>query len=1004
MNRIIECRLDSTYKEIYTGIWQHDYGQILRITGVDLPKAVEVQFSLEDNGGDTLTRIGTTADGATEVKVPDSLLKNENCTQNYLIYAWIYITDDASGNTEYQIILHVKSRPKPEEPSEEPLPEPNIFHETVVAVNASAERAEQALGDVEEIRDNLNLDLSKKITRPDTAKVGQVLAVKEIDESGKPTVFEAEDVKVPTKTSELKNDSGFLTEHQDIGGKLDKEKLPEAIDDALTQAKESGEFNGKDGAPGEKGDPGPKGDPGETTYIENPYDDTKLKAEVDKKLTTPTGNAKVGQILRVQSVNDDGSVVLETVEMSTESVSDIQINGSTIVSNSKIAEIPIASQGKPGVLGIPGETYGLGKDSTNNIRLFGLNNGEIKKRFYGKPLMGNMLDYAVKVVMTDGKGAVWTDLEKAAAKSRIGIDKLERKLEALWKLNQGISYQFETDAEKAYQKDIPSGAKLASVKKIGGRTIVWNQLANVAMKNNVYLNDGNRAEIKIDSDKNTITATLLSEPTNNYHTYINYIVRRFEKGHKYLFSAFFKSNKDCVMRFDKFGSSKMTTQNLKSNIERLCADILICNEDDANNEIPIYPTEKDSGFSVGDWYSMRDFKLFDLTQMFSAGNEPSTPEEFEAMFPKDYYPYNEGTLMSIPVNEVVEQGRNLFDCYGFSCAGIYDENIKRDITNNYGTTISTINPTNSITVTQDKADNSAVISSYANGYFCVGVRMKNNKEYVMSFDFIPTKMLIDNPIMKLLINGDGSNSSGVIDGFSLNVKKHIVVKFTYKSFESRQYIEFRNGGMSGIFENFQLEDGATATAYSPYHKNTYPIPQAILNLDGYGDGVSDDVYNYVDWENKQYHKRVGKVDLGTLPWENHLENVNLLFTTNKLNNSISKSICSKYVKKTNASVGKEDKFYYFNPSNMVVVDSSYSDANDFKVGIQGVMLYYNLAEEEIIDISDIIDTPFQEPIEVEAGGTLTFHNSNGDGYRLPIPNEEEYIVSLAEVGGGGASE
>lgn len=144
MDNIIECKLDSTYKEIYTGIWQHDYGQILRITGVDLPKAVEVQFSLRDKGGDTLTRIGTTVDGVTEVKVPDSFLKNENCTQNYLIYAWIYVTDDTSGNTEYQIILHVKSRPKPEEPTEEPLPEPNIFHETVEAVNAAADRAEMA--------------------------------------------------------------------------------------------------------------------------------------------------------------------------------------------------------------------------------------------------------------------------------------------------------------------------------------------------------------------------------------------------------------------------------------------------------------------------------------------------------------------------------------------------------------------------------------------------------------------------------------------------------------------------------------------------------------------------------------------------------------------------------------------------------------------------------------------------------------------------------------------
>ena len=290
MDNIIECRLNSTCKEIFAGLWQHDYGQILRITGADLPKAVEVQFSLKDKGGDTLTRIGTTVDGATEVKVPDSLLKNENCTRNYLIYAWIYVTDDTSGNTEYKIILHVKSISKPEKPTEEPLPEPNIFHETVEAVNVSAERAEKAASDAENIRDNLNLDLSEKITRPDTAKVGQVLAVKEIDESGKPTVFEAEDVKVPTKTSELENDSGFLTEHQDISGKLDTEKLPEAIDTALAQAKESGVFDGKDGANGKDGTPGeqgPKGDPGETTYIENPYDDTELKSEIATKITAP---------------------------------------------------------------------------------------------------------------------------------------------------------------------------------------------------------------------------------------------------------------------------------------------------------------------------------------------------------------------------------------------------------------------------------------------------------------------------------------------------------------------------------------------------------------------------------------------------------------------------------------------------------------------------------------------------------------------------------------------
>ena len=64
---------------------------------------------------------------------------------------------------------------------------------------------------------------------------------------------------MPVKTSQLENDSGYLTEHQDISGKLDKEKLPEAIDTALAQAKASGVFDGKDGKDGEKGEAGPQG-------------------------------------------------------------------------------------------------------------------------------------------------------------------------------------------------------------------------------------------------------------------------------------------------------------------------------------------------------------------------------------------------------------------------------------------------------------------------------------------------------------------------------------------------------------------------------------------------------------------------------------------------------------------------------------------------------------------------------------------------------------------------
>lgn len=56
--------------------------------------------------------------------------------------------------------------------------------------------------------------------------------------------------ELPTKVSQLSNDSGYLTEHQDISGKLDSSALPTAINTALTQAKASGEFDGANGKDG----------------------------------------------------------------------------------------------------------------------------------------------------------------------------------------------------------------------------------------------------------------------------------------------------------------------------------------------------------------------------------------------------------------------------------------------------------------------------------------------------------------------------------------------------------------------------------------------------------------------------------------------------------------------------------------------------------------------------------------------------------------------------------
>lgn len=132
---------NNSYPNVY-GLWQWDYGQVLRIQGLNLPKAVEIHFSLQDSGGEAVTRIGVTKDSVTDVVIPDGMLENDDTTQNYNIYVFIYLRDDISGQTEYKICMPVKARPKPE--AFDKPEDGEIFREAIKAVNDAAERAESA--------------------------------------------------------------------------------------------------------------------------------------------------------------------------------------------------------------------------------------------------------------------------------------------------------------------------------------------------------------------------------------------------------------------------------------------------------------------------------------------------------------------------------------------------------------------------------------------------------------------------------------------------------------------------------------------------------------------------------------------------------------------------------------------------------------------------------------------------------------------------------------------
>lgn len=217
------------------------------------------------------------------------------------------------------------------------------------------------------------------------------------------------------------------------------------------------------------------------------------------------------------------------------------------------------------------------------------------------------------------------------------------------------------------------------------------------------------------------------------------------------------------------------------------------------------------------------------------------------------------------------------------------------------------------------------------------------------------------------------------------------------------------GGHSEVIDGEIVSAGVIEVAVGD---TAYQIPEAIRNLPGYGWSAGT-ARNYVDYENKRYVQCVGSVDLGTLDWKinttssvgNHFYGSVKHFNFKYLGafgTTVYNVLCSKYRTVARSSNVFVDKTLTVDGvavvSQIQVKDTAYTDATAFKQAMQGVMLYYELANPIITDISTLIPDDFLRNVEVEAMGSVTFKGGNDD-YRIPVPSEEEYIVKLSEVGG-----
>lgn len=223
MNITTATFTQDNFTSVY-GVWQWDYGQVLRIEGLQLPPVVEVHFSLQEKGGESLVRIGTTQEGRTDVIIPDCMLENEDTVQDYIIYAFLYLAGKEAGQTEKKIAIHVKARPKTCGGNDNP----NIFHEVVELVN-------DAVGKTEEAKKQAEGYAHGREDLPERSEDNAKYYAEEAKKTVKEIPGQVEDAKdeidayVKGKEAELKGDTGnvYFAAFKVVNGRLKLYSDPE---------------------------------------------------------------------------------------------------------------------------------------------------------------------------------------------------------------------------------------------------------------------------------------------------------------------------------------------------------------------------------------------------------------------------------------------------------------------------------------------------------------------------------------------------------------------------------------------------------------------------------------------------------------------------------------------------------------------------------------------------------------------------------------------------------
>lgn len=201
----------------------------------------------------------------------------------------------------------------------------------------------------------------------------------------------------------------------------------------------------------------------------------------------------------------------------------------------------------------------------------------------------------------------------------------ENKISALIKLNKGQTYDIVPEEDEAASRTAPSGAKYVSVDKVGGKSVVWNQLCNPDTFTPV--------NCTVSESSGIVTVTDCAD-VNRYQAGSIAVI----KGHKYYQTIKIKSDGTNPVGFQNYLFLDISDKTNSAEFTRLSV-VGTCTE--SGNALVQLFSPNQTDYQI----VKNSFMLIDLTLLFGAGNEP-TAEQFERMFPAESYPYNPGKIIS----------------------------------------------------------------------------------------------------------------------------------------------------------------------------------------------------------------------------------------------------------------------------------------------------------------------------------------------------------------------